>query len=258
MNTPNATEPSTLGLPTQRSFPETVAAPQIRNPQRGLPSVLMGLTLLSGIIDAVSYLGMGHLFLGKMTGNLVVLGMSTGQVPGFSIGAAALALTTFLLGAAMAGRLHTAIAHHRYRWIITALTIEAVLLVAAAGLAWWGWVPLSPSTTIGLITLIAAAMGFRNATVRKLGILDMTTTLVTLTLADLASDSFLAGRRNPRLRRRLGVVASIFGGALIGGYLVVAYGLVVPLTLSAALACALAVGYPAVHEWRARRGRPRS
>ena len=104
-----------------------------------------------------------------------------------------------------------------------------------------------------LVVLLALAMGLRNATVRKLAIPDMTTTLVTLTLADMASDSFLAGRRNPRLSRRIGSVLSLLGGAFLGGYLVFGYGLAVPLAVAAALATALAVGYPASCVWRARR-----
>ncbi|GAA4884890.1 YoaK family protein [Saccharopolyspora cebuensis] len=228
------------------------AGPARRAPDRGLPTVLMGLTLLSGIIDAVSYLGLGQLFLGKMTGNLIVLGISLGPATGFAIGAAAVALAAFLAGAVLAGRLHTMIARFRYRWINAALVIEAALLVAAAVVAVRGAPTTSTPKTTTLIVLIAVAMGFRNATVRKMAIPDMTTTLVTLTLADLASDSFLAGRRNPRLRRRIGVVAAIFGGALIGGFLVAAHGLVVPLVVCAALACALAVGYPAAHWWWAR------
>ncbi len=227
-----------------------------------MPTVLMSLTVLSGIIDAVSYLGLGRLFLGKMTGNVVVLGLSTARVQGFSVVAALLALVTFLLGAAGGGRLQTALGHARFRWVTTALILEAVALVAAAVVAALGGVIEADSATpaaLVLIALLALAMGFRNATVRKLGIPDMTTTLVTLTLADLAADSFVAGKRNPRLLRRLGVVLSIFGGALVGGYLVVRYGLLPPLILSAGLATALALGYPMLVTWRSRqrcRGHP--
>ncbi len=218
----------------------------------------MGLTVISGIIDAVSYLGLGRLFLGKMTGNVVVLGLSTARVPGFSLAAGGLALSGFLLGAAGGGRLHTALGHARFRWVSTALVIEAAALTGAAVLAAASTAAsphTSPSAALGLIALLALAMGFRNATVRKIGVPDMTTTLVTLTLADLAADSFLAGKRNPRLLRRLGVVLSIFGGAAIGGALVFHYGLVLPLVLSATLAGVLAGGYPVVVTHRARHRR---
>ncbi len=93
----------------------------------------MGLTVISGIIDAVSYLGLGRLFLGKMTGNVVVLGSSTARVPGFSLAAGGLALSGFLLGAAGGGRLHTALGHARFRWVSTALVIEAAALTGLRG-----------------------------------------------------------------------------------------------------------------------------
>lgn len=78
----------------------------------------------------------------------------------------------------------------------------------------------------------------------------MTTTLVTLTLADLAADSSLAGGRNPRMLRRAGAVISMFGGTGLGGFLVTQYGLLVPLLLAAGLAAILAAGYLAYHLWR--------
>ncbi|WP_461144759.1 YoaK family protein [Salinifilum aidingensis] len=243
--------------------PPEVRAERESAGRQGLPPALMGLTVISGIIDAVSYLGLGRLFLGKMTGNVVVLGLSTAQVPGFSLCFGALALTGFLLGAAGGGRLHTALGHERFRWVSTALVVEAAALTGAAAVAAVSSASsphLSPSTAAGLVALLALAMGFRNATVRKLGVADMTTTLITLTLADLAADSFLAGKRNPRLGRRVGVVLSIFGGAALGGALVFHHGLVLPLVISASLAGGLAAAYPVVvtcrarNRWRSRRG----
>ncbi|NYH80891.1 uncharacterized membrane protein YoaK (UPF0700 family) [Actinopolyspora biskrensis] len=244
-------------MSTSAAGADTDASPSRElSPDSGLPTVLMGLTVLSGIIDAVSYLGLGRLFLGKMTGNVVVLGLSTAQVPGFSVTVPVAALTAFLLGAVLGGRLRTALGHARFRWVSSALTIEAVLLVAAAGTAAVTGADGPEPTDLEilvLVVLMALAMGLRNATVRKLAVPDLTTTLITLTLADIAADCFLAGRRNSRLNRRFGAVVSIFGGALLGGYLVLRYGLLPPLVVAAALATALAVGYPLLWLWFARR-----
>lgn len=251
------TDASSVRVPTQRER----TSEREPSPDSGLPTVLMGLTVLSGIIDAVSYLGLGRLFLGKMTGNVVVLGLSSARVPGFSVGAPVTALLAFLLGAVLGGRLRTDLGHTRFRWVSSALAIEAVLLVFAAGVT-AAVVADGPGPTdaelLVLIALLALAMGLRNATVRKLAIPDLTTTLITLTLADMAADCFLAGRRNPRLNRRFGAVVSIFGGALLGGYLVFTRGLLTPLVVAAALATALAVGYPLQWLWHARRRRRRS
>jgi uncharacterized membrane protein YoaK (UPF0700 family) len=203
----------------------------------------MGLTVLSGLIDAISYLGLGRLFLGKMTGNVVVLGFATAQVEGFAVASAAGALAAFLLGAVAAGRLHTILGQRVRRWVCVALIVEATLLISAAGVAAAGLGEAVDPSTFALIALLAVAMGFRNATARKLAVPDMTTTLVTLTLADLAADSSLAGGRNPRTLRRMGVVVSIFSGAALGGCLLAEHGLVVPLVVAAGLATVLAAGY---------------
>ena len=53
-----------------------------------------------------------------------------------------------------------------------------------------------------VIALSGIAMGLRNATVRKLGVRDLPTTVLTLTLTGLGADSTLAGGSNPNWRRR--------------------------------------------------------
>lgn len=67
-----------------------------------------------------------------------------------------------------------------------------------------------------MIVLTAIAMGLRNATVRKLAVADMTTTVLTLTLTGIAADSSLAGGTNPRWARRLASVIAMFAGAALG------------------------------------------
>ena len=67
---------------------------------------------------------------------------------------------------------------------------------------------------------MAAAMGIRTAVVRHLAIPDMTTTVLTLTLAGIAADSSLAGGKNPRLGRRLLSVLCMLTGAGAGALLI--------------------------------------
>lgn len=74
-------------------------------------------------------------------------------------------------------------------------------------------------------------MGLRNATVRRLAVPDMTTTVLTLTLTGLAADSSPAGGDNPRLGRRVASVLPMFGGALLGA-LLLRRGLALPLVVS--------------------------
>jgi uncharacterized membrane protein YoaK (UPF0700 family) len=44
-----------------------------------ITGALLGLTFVTGIIDAVSVLSLGHVFVANMTGNVVFLGFALAQ-----------------------------------------------------------------------------------------------------------------------------------------------------------------------------------
>ena len=216
----------------------------MRNPSRHpstpdllVPTLLL-LTATTGLVDAVAFLGLGHVFTANMTGNVVFTAFAIAGAKGLSVSASVLALVCFLAGALAGGRLAVAMEpRSRRQWLVIATSGEALLLAGAAVAAIG--VPLSG--TFGqrwpIVVLTAAAMGIRNATVRRLGAADLTTTVLTLTLTGLAADSSFAGGSNPRPTRRLGSVVAMFAGALIGAVLVLHQGLVWPL----AIACTIAV-----------------
>ena len=97
---------------------------------------------------------------------------------------------------------------------------------------------ISPSLTYGLIVLVALAMGVRNAVVRKLAVPDLTTTVLTLTVTGIASDSSLAGGANPRWKSRVTAVIAMFAGAAAGAMLL-RYGVFAPLGASSLLLLAV-------------------
>src|SRR6202042_1967549 len=70
-----------------------------------LPPLLVAMTLVTGLVDAFSYLVLGHVFVANMTGNVVFLGFALVGAPGFSIAASAVALVSFWFGALVGGRL---------------------------------------------------------------------------------------------------------------------------------------------------------
>lgn len=218
-----------------------------RNPveEGTLPLSLFVLTVTTGLIDGVSVLGLGRVFTANMTGNIVFLGFALAAVPGFSPSRSLLALGAFLVGAVVGGRLAVRFAGSRRRWFFVAGLTEAVLLFAA-GLIAVGFDPralkLGPRVNL-LIALTAVAMGVRNATVRRLAVSDLTTTVLTLTLTGLGADSSLAGGSNPRWARRLASVCAMLGGAVIGGLLVRSGATAEALGLAGLLALAATLLY---------------
>ena len=68
-----------------------------------LPMVLVVLTVTTGLVDAVSVLGLGRVFTANMTGNVVFLGFAAAGVPGFSVARALVSLAGFVVGAMLGG-----------------------------------------------------------------------------------------------------------------------------------------------------------
>ena len=202
-----------------------------------LRAALLILSLVTGIVDAVSVLGFG-VFTANMTGNVVFLGFAVAGAPGFSMARSATSLGAFLIGALIGGRLGSAKAGVRRSWLTTVAVCEAALLFVAA-VASTGFATSAPGL-YAVIILMAVAMGLRNATVRQLAVPDLTTTVLTLTLTGIAADSSLAGGKNPRIWRRIGSVVAMFVGAVVGT-LLLRYGMALPLLLSGV--CVLVVTF---------------
>src|SRR6266550_8491647 len=96
-----------------------------------LSFALLTLTGVTGLVDAVSFLGLGHVFTANMTGNVVLLAFAVAGAPGLSIARSSSSLVAFLVGAALGGRLGVAMATaSRRRWLFTVAASEAALLVA--------------------------------------------------------------------------------------------------------------------------------
>ncbi|MFZ0088478.1 MAG: YoaK family protein [Solirubrobacteraceae bacterium] len=69
-----------------------------------LPGLLIALTLLTALVDAVRYLALGYVFVANMTGNVVFLGLAVAGARGLSAVASLIALGAFVLGAMGGGR----------------------------------------------------------------------------------------------------------------------------------------------------------
>ncbi|MFF3497809.1 YoaK family protein [Streptomyces sp. NPDC003247] len=217
-------------------------APDAPDPEaRGLRlvPVLLVLTLASGLIDAVSFLGLHHIFVANMTGNVLVVGFAAAGAPGFSVRHSLTSLACFLAGAVAGGRVIHGVGSHRL-WTRLALAVEAAFLAAAAGVALTS-PDDAPATIYTVIVLTAFALGLRTATVRRLGVPDLPTTVLTMTLTGMAAESHAGGGHGTRFRRRATAVAALFAGGLLGAWLLLHHGLGVPLLLAALLSGALAL-----------------
>jgi hypothetical protein len=133
-------------------------------------AALLTLTAVTGLVDAVSYLRLGRVFVANMTGNVVFLGFSADPRSGLSAAASMIAIAGFILGALAGGRAAHALAAARPgRWLATAFTGEAVILGLVAVLTGTSVLSFSGNGRFATIAILAAALGVQNSTVRHLG-----------------------------------------------------------------------------------------
>ena len=131
----------------------------------------------------------------------------------------------------LASRLAQRHAQHMAR----ALSIEVLLVALAAILAAAVKVRATAVSGDAVIALLAFAMGVRNATVRRIGVADLTTTVLTMTLTGLAADSRAAAGSSKGSARRVAAVLAMLTGALAGA-LLLKTSLALPLVAAAGLA----------------------
>ncbi len=204
----------------------------VRHP---LTRALLALTFTTGLVDAASYLGLGRVFTANMTGNVVLLGFGIAGSGGLPVIAPIVSLVAFLMGAVLGGILAKRLLARHPEHLGAALAVEVSLIAIAAIVA--AIVTVRPGSFSGdvLIALLAFAMGVRNATIRRIGVPELTTTVLTGTLTALAADSPLTGGTGRGLTRRAAAVLAMLTGA-IAGALLLKTSLVLPLAAAAALA----------------------
>jgi uncharacterized membrane protein YoaK (UPF0700 family) len=207
----------------------------------GRESMLLLLTLAAASIDAISYLGLGHVFTAMMTGNTVLLGLALAQGEVLAALRSVLALIGFALGV-FAGAIIVERESYPAEWpaaVTGALALEAIILaIFAANFTLLD--SINGGMIFLLIVLSAFAMGVQSAAVRRLGVPGIATTYITGTLTSLMVDllgwvRFVASQlpvskaaehgeveRVP-WEQRVGLLAGVVTlyclGALIGGVL---------------------------------------
>jgi len=204
-----------------------------------LPPLLLTLTVVTGVVDAVSILRLGRVFVANMTGNVVFTGFAVVGAPGFSLSASLAALAGFLVGALGGGSLTSRLGHDRGLLLRAGAAAELVLVAGGLGLT--AALP-APAARDGIAALLALAMGIQNAVARRLAIPDLTTTVLTMTLTGIAADVRTEDHGRAGLGRRVLAVATMFAGAAVGALLVLHAGSAAALGLATGLLAVVTVG----------------
>ena len=201
-----------------------------------LPPLMLMLTVVTGLVDATSYLRLGRVFVANMTGNVVFLGFALAGAKDLSAEASLAALGAFLVGGLVGGR-------HRGLHLRGALIVQLVFVSTAVvlAIATGAGARVPDGARYGLIVLLSIGMGIQNATVRRIGVRDLVTTVLTMTLTGIAADAPLVGGSGAAVARRTLSVGAMLLGALIGALLVLHLDDAVPLAAAAALIALTAI-----------------
>jgi uncharacterized membrane protein YoaK (UPF0700 family) len=177
---------------------------------------LLLLTFATGLVDAVSVLELGHVFVANMTGNIIFLGFWLAPHTVVDVTAALVAFICFVTGAVLGGRLARHLDGEIRRWLTIALSMEVVMLVTLSILAGTGVLDYHDNTKLFLIAGLAVTFGIQNSTARQFGIQELSTTVLTTTIVGIGFDSRLAGGTGRRERLRYSVVVTMCAGATVG------------------------------------------
>jgi uncharacterized membrane protein YoaK (UPF0700 family) len=198
---------------------------------------MLVLTFSTGVVDAVGYLGLDRVFTGNMTGNVVILGMALTGADNLPVVGPVVALVGFVLGAILAGAL---LRRSPKGWggrVTTLLGLVGLVVTASVLPVLLGGENAPEPALLVTTGMLGFAMGMQAGVARHIAIADVTTVVVTSTLAGLAFDSWLGRRVGQKWVRRLLAVVLISLGALVGAallhiHLALGIGLAALLTLA--------------------------
>lgn len=187
--------------------------------QRTTVVALLMLTFATGLVDAISVLVLGHVFVANMTGNVVFLGFWLAPQTTVDMAAVMVSFASFLIGAVIGGRYARHLGSKVRIWLATALGTEVVLLTAMAILVAAGVLDYRTHQKVILIACLAITFGAQSAAARQFGVQELSTTVLTSTIVGIGVDSRLAGGTGDRERLRITIVLTLCIGAAVGATL---------------------------------------
>ncbi|CUU60044.1 Uncharacterized membrane protein YoaK, UPF0700 family [Parafrankia irregularis] len=216
-------------------------------------ALLFTMTALTGLVDSLTFLGLGEVFVANMTGNVVVLGFSLADPRGISGVLSLNALTCFIIGALIGGRIGAWSAHHPRAWLGTVTAVQTALVTAAlAVVVVWlhpsldlaadrgGQLRDEPSTFADyvLVSTLAIAMGLQHATAQRLARPEIPTNVLTTAITMFAIQTRAGGGQGSQGLRQAAGPAVMFASAGAGALGFFRVSPLMPLCCGLALALA--------------------
>ena len=127
--------------------------------QRLTVTALLLLTFATGLVDAVSVLVLGHVFVANMTGNVIFLGFWFVPHSGVDMLAAVVAFASFVAGAVLGGRLARHLGARVRRW--ETLRYGVILIMcsgAVLGATLTRWTVASVIASAAAVVAVSAAI----------------------------------------------------------------------------------------------------
>jgi uncharacterized membrane protein YoaK (UPF0700 family) len=209
----------------------------------GARVALVALTAGTGSLDVTAFLRLGGVFASVMTSNLVFIGFAVVKTEAAFGARCAVAILSYFVGVGLGSAVAPPSGRdNRLGTRPLSLLLTGELAVLVAYTIWWMAVDARPIgwTRLGLLGVIALAMGGQSAAARQLGNPDVGTTYLTGTVTSLASS--LAGRRRPDPESVV-VLAAVIAGAAAGAGLLEAAPITVPLLALAGVGTTVALSW---------------
>ncbi|AWB85657.1 DUF1275 domain-containing protein [Mycetocola zhujimingii] len=222
--------PSALPHDQEATMPNTPSSASAAQPptaarDTGLVAALLILSVSTGILDGVSYHALDQVFTGNMTGNVLFVGFALGGQQELPVINLLVALLAFVLGVIVAARvLRIRPTRDRVPRATTVMLACGTAATLAIGVG-WGWIEPLDSTGILLVTgVLAFFLGAQASALKPVGIRDISTVVVTMTIVNLASDGWFVGKNDPHWLRKLLAILAMALGAYVGAALYFSFG----------------------------------
>lgn len=191
------------------------------------------LAVTSGATDALGFLALGSAFTSVMTGNMVLFGVATAQGDVSGMLLTAVAIGSFVAGAAIGARIAGNPVAGDPVWpagVTRAMGVEFVLF-AAVGVAWWLLGSHPPQAAyLPMLAASAAALGLQSSAIQRFGVSGLSTTYLTGTLTSVVI-KLTSGHGFRAVGHSLTILLGLVAGAGIMAVLLATAPALVPVLL---------------------------